>query len=106
MKLSASGGRPDVDYLDPEDLEFLQGVPTSVEVTNIERRLDKARVTFQIDGVGDDAELLAYHGTKEGLTFVDPVVREHEGFQSPRRGKPDRDRGRRRSISRSTFVYF
>lgn len=71
VKLSASGGRPDVDYLDPEDLEFLQGVPTSVEVTNIERRLDKARVTFQIDGVGDDAELFAYHGTKEGLTFVD-----------------------------------
>jgi hypothetical protein len=28
-------------------------------------------VTFQIDGVGDDAELFAYHGTKEGLTFVD-----------------------------------
>jgi len=71
VKLSAGGGRLDVDYLDPEDLEFLQRVPTSVEVTNIERRLDKARVTFQIDGVGDDAELLAYHGTKEGLTFVD-----------------------------------
>lgn len=86
VKLSASGGRPDVDYLDPEDLEFLQRVPTTIEVTNIERRIDKARVTLQIDGVGDDAELIAYYGPQEGLTFADRWA-ESLKVSNPREGE-------------------
>ena len=67
----ARSGDARASYLNAEALEALTSVPSSIEVTQVERAGNRARVSFEIRNVGKRAETTAYWGVKEGLTFVD-----------------------------------
>jgi hypothetical protein len=71
VSIAPPAGRPAVDYLDPEDIEFLKGTPSDLTTTKIERSGNRARVTFEIRNAGASPELTLYWGTAEGLTFAD-----------------------------------
>lgn len=66
-----SSGRPEVDYLDADDLAYLSTVPGEVAVTRMERAGEKARITLSVRNAGAKAKLSLYWGPAEGLTFAD-----------------------------------
>jgi len=73
VELLSGAAKPDVDYLDDEDLDFLRTVPSEITATKIERAPggDLARVSFTVRNPGDDAKVTVFYGPEEGLTFVD-----------------------------------
>lgn len=70
VALSVSG-KPQVDYLDADDLAYLATVPCEVVVTGIERAGDKARITLSTRNAGANAKLVLFRGPTEGLTFAE-----------------------------------
>lgn len=71
IELPSGTPRPEVNYLDPEDLAYLKGLPSEIKIDKLERRGDKARVTYSLRGAGSSPEVMLYWGNNEGLTFVD-----------------------------------
>lgn len=69
--LDSPTAKSQVDYLDPNDLEFLTTVPCAVTATTIERKGDFAQVSFNIRNAGKNPEVTIYWGRDEGLTFFD-----------------------------------
>lgn len=70
-EVRAKADHPRPEYLDEQAIEFLKGVPCSIEISKVERADSRARVSFDIAQLGENAEVLAYWGKKEGLTMVD-----------------------------------
>lgn len=64
-------GKPDVEYLDTDDLEFLTQVPSEISISKVERSGEKARITYTVRNAGENAEAFLYWGDEEGLTFKD-----------------------------------
>ena len=64
-------GKPDVEYLDTDDLEFLTQVPSEISISKVERSGEKARITYNVRNTGENAEAFLYWGDEEGLTFKD-----------------------------------
>ncbi len=63
--------REEISFLDPEDLAYLQTIPSSIKANLIERRSGRARITFEVLNPGNISETILYFGSEEGLTFVD-----------------------------------
>jgi len=78
-------GKPDVDYLDADELAYLKTVPTSIRMESLERRGARARVRFHVRHAGDRSEAWVYWGAEEGLTFADRWE-NREPVRSPREG--------------------
>ena len=57
FKAPPSRENPQVDYLDAEDLAYLQTVPSEIIGTKIEHSGSRARVTFTIRNLGDNAKV-------------------------------------------------
>ncbi|MEK6216315.1 MAG: DUF3472 domain-containing protein, partial [Boseongicola sp.] len=70
-EVRAKAEHPRPAYLDDNATAFLKSVPCAIEVTKIERAGNRARVSFDINQLGNDAEVIAYWGEGEGLTMVD-----------------------------------
>jgi len=73
IELPADSARPEVEYLDADDLEFLRTVPSEITATKLERApgRDLDRVSFTIRNLGSNAKVTLYYGPAEGLTFAD-----------------------------------
>ena len=73
VELPSSPAKTEVDYLDADDLEFLQTVPCEIVANQLERAAGRnlARISFRIRNVGENAKVTLYHGPEEGLTFAD-----------------------------------
>jgi hypothetical protein len=74
--------RKGVEYLDPDDLKFLQGVPCSVEGTAVVG----SKVAFNIRNLGKNPHVKVYWGSREGLTFSDRWENQME-VRNPREGQ-------------------
>ncbi|MCB1203931.1 MAG: DUF3472 domain-containing protein [Verrucomicrobiae bacterium] len=81
-----SSGRPQVDYLDADDLAFLGTVPSEVVVTRIERAGEKARITLSVRNAGAKAGLSLFWGPGEGLTFADRWDHKSESKEAAKEG--------------------
>ena len=72
MNVTAAGFDPKaMPFLREADLKILQGVPTSIEFSGIERKGTSAEINFTIQNPGENAEAFLYWGASEGLTFAD-----------------------------------
>ncbi len=86
ISMASADSKPaDAEFLDPEDLLFLTTLPSEVTATKIERVQDKARLTFEIRNLGENASATLYWGAQEGLTLAErwahtePVTELKEG---------------------------
>jgi len=68
-KVEGAGTSP--DYLQPKKLAVLLGMPSAIEVHSAKREGEKVKVTYRIRGVGSNAEVFAYFGEGEGMTFAE-----------------------------------
>ena len=58
-----------VPFLTEAHIRSLLSLPSSIKTTQLERHDDKARVSFQIDHIGENPEVFLHWGTEEALTF-------------------------------------
>lgn len=85
VELPAFIETPQVDYLDPDDLAYLQTVPSEITGTRLTRSGDSALLSFDIKNLGHEPCVIIYLGSREGLTFADrwektiTVTRPKEG---------------------------
>jgi hypothetical protein len=77
--------RKGVDYLDADDLAFLQNVPSEITGAGIKKTSAGARVSFTIRNLGNNPEVKIYWGDEEGLTFSDRWKNSME-VKNPREG--------------------
>lgn len=72
-------------FLGQDDIAFLTSLPSEIKATQLERSQDKARVTFSIRHLGENASATLYWGSTEGLTLAErwpnqtPVTELKEG---------------------------
>ncbi|MDG2391033.1 MAG: DUF3472 domain-containing protein, partial [Planctomycetaceae bacterium] len=71
IRLTPSRKKPQVDFLDPADLEFLQTIPCEIIAEKLTRSNSGAELQFRIRNAGKDPQVTVYWGSKEGLTFAD-----------------------------------
>ncbi len=76
-----------VDYLDPDDIEFLTTVPCDIAVTKLERAKDQARLTVSIKNAGADAVVAVYWGSEEGLTLAERWANRTEVSETVKEGE-------------------
>jgi hypothetical protein len=60
----------EVTYLDPDDLEYLQTVPSAIAATGVKKSSTGAVLSFDIENPGKEPKVKIYWGTEEGLTFA------------------------------------
>ncbi len=60
-----------VDFLDGDDLKFLQTVPCEITGKKIKQTTAGVEVSFHIRHIGKNPTVKLYWGNKEGLTFAD-----------------------------------
>lgn len=77
--------RPDVPFLDSDDLAYLKTTPSEIRTTRVERAGNKARVTFEIHNAGSDPQATLYWGTEEALTFAGRW-QNHKSIEAIREG--------------------
>lgn len=68
---NATAQPADAEFLDPGRLASLTTQPSGIVATKLERAQDKARVTFHIRNLGDDASAILHWGEAEGLTLAE-----------------------------------
>ncbi len=71
VKLDAPAAASESGYLDEDDIAFLTSVPSAVVVTKIERADTRARVTYTVRNVGQDARVAIHWGHDEALTLAE-----------------------------------
>jgi hypothetical protein len=86
VELSPPRGRPEVAYLDAEDVAYLKTIPCAIAGLKLERGRGQARVRFEIRHLGDKPEVLIYWGGEEGLTFEERWE-ERATMREPREGE-------------------
>ncbi len=87
VKLRAQSGKPDADYLDPEDIAFLSTVPCEIMVTKVERSGDQARLTLAVRNAGAKAKVTIHWGDAEGLTFAERWQNQTEAGKAIKEGE-------------------
>lgn len=58
-------------FLGPDDIAFLTSLPSEITATQLERAQDKARVTFSIRHLGENASATLYWDSADGLTLAE-----------------------------------
>jgi hypothetical protein len=76
----------EVDYLDPDDLIFLQTVPCEITATSVKQTASGATLSFNIRNMGQKPEVKIYWGSEEGLTFTERWENSMD-VKNPREGK-------------------
>ena len=71
VTLKPSRKETKVDFLDGDDLEFLQTIPCEITGKTIKKTSSGIDVSFHIRNIGKNANVKLYWGNKEGLTFAD-----------------------------------
>jgi hypothetical protein len=79
VELKGAPPKPvDADYLEPEALAALTTLPSGISATKLERAQDKARVTFHVRNLGDNARATLHWGEVEGLTLAERWAHQEE----------------------------
>jgi hypothetical protein len=71
VSLTPPQSTPEVAYLDPDDLEFLQTVPCEITGANMQQTAAGAVVTFNIRNLGENPEVKIFWSHQEALTLAD-----------------------------------
>lgn len=87
VKLSNQNRKPEVDYLDPDDIAYLSTVPSAIDVTQIERSGNQVKLTLDIRNAGVKPRVTIHWGEKEGLTFAERWRHKTEITESVKEGK-------------------
>ncbi len=69
--LNSTRKNPKVEFLDPDDLKFLQSLPCEIIGKNIKQTATGLEVSFHIRNLSKNPEVKIFWGNKEGLTFAE-----------------------------------
>ena len=71
VERSSKFTKPEVEYLDKDDVAFLTSMPAKIAISKVERKGNQITGNYTIQGTAKDNEVTLYWGTSEGLTLVD-----------------------------------